>query len=83
MLDSYTLRYIWYRKDTQAMGLFSKVFGTRSQREVKALTATVDKIEALEDEYRALSDHDLRAKTDEFKSRLAGGETLEIGRAHV
>ena len=59
------------------MGLFSKVFGTRSQREVKALTATVDKIEALEDEYRALSDHDLRAKTDEFKSRLAGGETLD------
>ena len=59
------------------MGLFSKVFGTRSQREVKALTATVDKIEALADEYRALSDHDLRAKTDEFKSRLAAGETLD------
>ncbi len=59
------------------MGLFSKVFGTRSQREVKALTATVDKIEALEDEYRALSDHDLRAKTAEFKSRLADGETLD------
>ena len=59
------------------MGLFSKVFGTRSQREVKALNATVDKIEALEDEYRALSDHDLRAKTGEFKSRLAKGETLD------
>ena len=59
------------------MGLFSKVFGTRSQREVKALNATVDKIEALEDEYRALSDHDLRAKTDEFKARLAQGETLD------
>ena len=59
------------------MGLFSKVFGTRSQREVKALNSTVDKIEALEDEYRALSDHDLRAKTAEFKSRLAGGETLD------
>ncbi len=59
------------------MGLFSKVFGTRSQREVKALNATVDKIEALEEEYRALSDHDLRAKTDEFKSRLADGETLD------
>ncbi len=59
------------------MGLFSKVFGTRSQREVKALNATVDKIEALEEEYRALSDHDLRAKTGEFKSRLAGGETLD------
>ena len=53
------------------------MFGTRSQREVKALNATVDKIEALEDEYRALSDHDLRAKTGEFKSRLAKGETLD------
>ena len=59
------------------MGLFAKVFGTRSQREVKSLTATVDKIESLEEEYRALSDHDLRAKTDEFKSRLASGETLD------
>ena len=59
------------------MGLFSKLFGTRSQREVKALTAAVDKIESLEEEYRALSDHDLRAKTDEFKSRLAAGETLD------
>ena len=59
------------------MGLFSKLFGSRSQREVKALTATVDKIEAMADEYRALSDHDLRAKTDEFKARLAQGETLD------
>ena len=59
------------------MGLFAKVFGTRSQREVKALNATVDKIEGLEEEYRALSDRQLRAKTDEFKSRLAGGETLD------
>ena len=59
------------------MGLFAKLFGTRSQREVKALTATVDKIEGLEEEYRALSDRQLRAKTAEFKSRLAGGETLD------
>ena len=59
------------------MGLFSKIFGTRSEREVKALTATVDKIEALSDEMKALSDHDLRAKTDEFKGRLAKGETLD------
>ena len=40
------------------MGLFTKMFGTRSEREVKALNATVDRIEALEEEYRALSDHD-------------------------
>ncbi len=59
------------------MGLFAKVFGTRSQREVKALTATVDRIEAMADEYRALSDQQLRAKTDEFKARLAQGETLD------
>ena len=59
------------------MGLISKLFGTRSQREVKALNATVDKIESLEDEYRALSDQDLRAKTAEFRSRLANGETLD------
>ena len=65
------------RKDTEAMGLFSKVFGSRSQREVKALTPLVDKIEALGDGMKALSDHELRAKTDEFKDRLAKGETLD------
>ena len=59
------------------MGLFTKLFGTRSEREVKALTDTVDKIEALEEEYKALSDQQLRAKTDEFKGRLAAGETLD------
>ncbi len=59
------------------MGLFSKIFGTRSEREVKALNPIVDKIEALADEYKALSDHELRAKTDEFKARLAKGETLD------
>ena len=59
------------------MGLFSKVFGSRSQREVKALTPLVDKIEALGDGMKALSDHELRAKTDEFKERLAKGETLD------
>ena len=59
------------------MGLFTKMFGTRSEREVKALNATVDRIEALESEYRALSDHELRAKTDEFRNRLGLGETLD------
>ena len=59
------------------MGLFSKLFGTRSEREVKALNATVDKIEALADSYKALSDHELQAKTPEFKKRLANGETLD------
>ena len=59
------------------MGLLTKLFGTRSEREVKALTATVDKIEALEPEYQAMTDQQLRAKTDEFKARLANGETLD------
>ena len=59
------------------MGLFTKIFGTRSQREVKALTPIVDKIEALGEEMKALTDQQLRAKTDEFKVRLAQGETLD------
>ena len=59
------------------MGLFTKIFGTRSQREVKALTPIVDKIEALGEEMKALTDQQLRAKTDEFKTRLAQGETLD------
>ena len=59
------------------MGLFNKLFGTRSEREVKKLTPLVDAVMALEDDYRALSDEDLRAKTQEFKDRLAAGETLD------
>ena len=59
------------------MGLFTKIFGTPSQRAVKALTPLVNKIEALEEEMKALSDQQLRAKTDEFKARLANGETLD------
>ena len=59
------------------MGLFSKMFGTRSEREVKKIRPTVDKILALEPEYRTLSDEALKAKTPEFKTRLANGETLD------
>ena len=59
------------------MGLFTKMFGTRSEREVKKLSATVDKVMALEEPYKKLSDDELRAKTQEFKTRLAGGETLD------
>ena len=59
------------------MGLFTKMFGTRSEREVKKLTATVDKVMALEEPYKKLSDDELRAKTQAFKARLAGGETLD------
>ena len=59
------------------MGLFSKVFGTRSQREVKAILPLVDQIEALGEQMKGLSDQQLRAKTDEFRGRLAQGETLD------
>ncbi|MBQ6001161.1 MAG: preprotein translocase subunit SecA [Clostridia bacterium] len=59
------------------MKLFDKLFGTYSDRELKKLYPIVDKIEALEDSYRALSDEALRAKTDEFRTRYAAGETLD------
>ena len=59
------------------MGLFTKVFGTYSQRELKSIYPIVDKITALEDEYKALSDAQLQAKTPEFKTRLQNGETLD------
>ena len=59
------------------MGLFDKIFGTRSQREVKKLQPTVDKILKLEESYKALSEDELKGKTDEFKERLAKGETLD------
>ncbi len=59
------------------MGLFSKIFGTYSQRQIKKIKPTVDKIEALSDEYSAMTDAQLRAKTDEFKERLANGQTLD------
>ncbi|MBE6986563.1 MAG: preprotein translocase subunit SecA [Ruminococcaceae bacterium] len=59
------------------MGLFTKLFGTRSERELKKIQPIVDKILALEPEYKALSEDALRAKTAEFKQRLAEGETLD------
>ena len=59
------------------MGLFTKVFGTYSQRELKSIYPIVDKITALEDEYRQLTDAELQAKPREFKERLANGETLD------
>ena len=57
--------------------VFSKVFGTHNDRELKALSLIIDKIENLEDEYRSLSDEALKAKTPEFKDRLENGETLD------
>ena len=59
------------------MGLITKIFGTRSEREVKKLLPTVDRIEALGKDVAALSDEQLREKTAEFKRRYAEGETLD------
>ena len=59
------------------MGLFTKLFGTRSEREIKKIMPLVDKILSLEETYKALSQEALQAKTQEFKDRLAKGETLD------
>ena len=59
------------------MSFLKKIFGTSSQREVKAIMPLVDKIEALEEEYKALTDQQLQAKTPEFQQRLKDGETLD------
>ena len=59
------------------MGLLKKLFGTTSEREVKAISPIVDKIEALDAEYSALTDEQLQAKTQEFKDRYQNGESLD------
>ena len=58
-------------------GIFAKLFGSRNDRELKSIETIVDKIVALEDEYKALSDTELKNKTFEFKERLKNGETLD------
>ncbi|WP_150151549.1 preprotein translocase subunit SecA [Fusobacterium nucleatum] len=58
-------------------GLLKKIFGTKNDREIKALTKEVEKINALESEYKKLSDEDLKNKTNIFKERLKNGETLD------
>ena len=59
------------------MGLITKLFGTRSEREVKKILPLVERIDALGSEISALSDEALRAKTEEFKNRYANGESLD------
>lgn len=59
------------------MGLFDKVFGTYSEREVKRIEPLADKVEALDAEYQKLTDEELKAKTAEFKERLEKGESLD------
>ena len=62
---------------SNTMGLMKKLFGDYSSRELKSIYPIVDKIEALGDEYKAMSDEQLRGKTAEFKERLQNGETLD------
>ena len=59
------------------MSLFTKIFGTYSDHELKKIYPIADQIEALEEEYKALTDAQLQAKTAEFKERLRGGETTD------
>ena len=59
------------------MGLLKKLFGTTSEKELKAISPIVNKIEALEPEYAALTDEQLQAKTPEFKQRYQNGENLD------
>ncbi len=59
------------------MGLITKLFGTRSQRELKQIQPLVDKILGLEETYKALSEEELKGKTAIFKERLSQGETLD------
>ena len=59
------------------MNIIDKLFGTHSERELKLIMPTIDKIEALRPTMQALSDEQLRDKTKEYKQRLAAGETLD------
>ena len=59
------------------MSLLEKIFGNYSEKELKKINPIVDKVESYDSAMQALSDEELRAKTDEFKARLANGETLD------
>ena len=57
--------------------IVKKIFGTSDEREIKSLRKNVDKINALEPEFQALSEEQLKNKTKEFKERIKNGETLD------
>ena len=59
------------------MNIINKLFGTHSERELKLIAPTIDKIEALRPTMQALTDEELKDKTKEYKQRLAAGETLD------
>ena len=55
----------------------TKIFGTHSSHELKKIYPIADKVDALEEQFKKLTDDELRAKTDEFKQRYQNGETLD------
>ena len=59
------------------MGLFEKIFGTYSEREIRRIKPTVNEILDLEPKFQAMTDQELKDKTPEFKERLANGESLD------
>ncbi|MBO6052506.1 MAG: preprotein translocase subunit SecA, partial [Clostridia bacterium] len=59
------------------MSIITKIFGTYSDRQIRKIMPAVKRVNALADEYRAMSDAEMRSRTDVFKSRLAAGETLD------
>ena len=59
------------------MNILKKLFGDYSEKEIKRLLPIRDKVLSFEEEYKALSDIELKAKTEEFKERLGGIETLD------
>ena len=60
-----------------ASNILTKLFGSRNDRLLKTYRKTIDRINGLEMQYESLSDDDLRAKTQAFKERVAGGEALD------
>ena len=65
------------KRKAKKMSFLGKLFGSHTDRELKRINPIVDKIEALEPQFQALSDEELRAKTEEFKQRYQGGEDLD------
>jgi preprotein translocase subunit SecA len=60
-----------------ALNVISKLFGSRNDRQLKRMSKVVSRINALEPDFKALSDEALRAKTGEFRQRFADGEALD------
>jgi preprotein translocase subunit SecA len=70
-------QFINFERWISMKGLFEKIFGSYSDREIKRIEPIVDEIEALDEDMKKLTDAELKGKTDEFKKRLENGETLD------